>query len=253
MKHKNIILGSIAGIITTVIPLSAIVACGNSSKQSINEKALAGKQFLLSNYGFAHKNYMASIYSIIERMDNSHFPLRIMDMKIKYLNMKSNNIAEYKVSFSVNYDRSPGKWFDFNLLLNLDTYQYTYPQFGPSFQYDFGNIFSSEGEASFINYLQGTKKRIDSSNLKDFIRTITNRKTIEKSIMPTNISYTSGPVDPIKTGFKSIYERGNYTYATCKIRWHIGVDATTVDFNLSVIYNKITKVTSFPEIFPAPK
>ena len=253
MKHKKIILGSIAGVITTVIPLSAIVSCGNSSKQFEKEKVLAGKQFLLSNYGFAHDNYMASIYSIIERMDNSHFPLRIMDMKIKYLNMKSYNIAEYKISFSVNYQSAFGKWFNFNLLLNLDTYQYTYPKFGPSFKYNFGNIFSSEGKASFIKYLQGTREKIVFNNLNNFIRTIINKKTIDKSIMPTNISPTSGPVYPTTTGFESIYERGNYAYTICKICWHVGKYHLGETLNLSAIYNKITGITTFPEIFAVPK
>ena len=258
MKYKKIILGSIAGVITTVIPLSAIVSCGDSSKRFEKEKVSAGKQFLLGHYSFASTNYMGSIVSLINRMDIKYIPSKITKTKIDFIAKNKNNLAEYKVQLFAESKTQPNKLFSFNVLLNLDTYEYTYPQFGPSFQYDFGSVAASGGDITFTQYLQGPDGEENLTNLNDFLKRIYNTKTINPLYKPTNTTISSESFAPIykeKTGFLQFYKHNNYIYVSSRIKYHIGAAESKnfIQFTFSARFNIKTGITTFSEIFPIPK
>ena len=255
MKYKKIILGSIVGGITTLMPISTIISCGNNSN---NDEILAGKQFLFGHYSFASTNYMGSIVSIINRIDNTYIPFKIINTKINFMNMNNNNIGKYQVQILVNSKTQSNKWFSFNVLLNLDTYQYTYPQFGPSFKYDFGSVAASGGDITLIQYLQGPDGEENITNLNTFLKKIYNTKTINPLYKPTNMATSNGsigPIDKTMTGFNQFYKYDNYIYVSSTIRYHIGAaeSETFIQFMFSTSFSIKTGITTFPEIFAVPK
>ena len=263
MKYKKKILGFAIASTITLIPMVGIVSCSKSSKSKKPEtplkptiptaKVAAGKQYLLTYYGYASSNYSATIEAIIYRIDSTYAALRMQKIKIDFSDMKSNNLAKYNVSIHVNNsERGNPKWFNFSVLLNIDTHQQTYPEFGQSFSYKFGDP-STSGSINLVKWLQGEKSNWDFTNLSSLYKRIYNQKTIDSSMIPTVIPTFKWTIKPGSTAFRPIYQYGNYSYFRTTITYHVGSYNTYVGYDLSAVYNMKTGMTTFPELFSIPK
>ena len=269
MKYKKKILGLVIASTITLIPMAGVVSCSKSSKSKKPEtplkptiptpKVAAGKQYLLTYYGYASSNYSATIEAIIYRIDPTYAALRMQKIKIDFSDMKSNNLAKYNVSFRVNNSkRENPKWFNFSVLLNMDTHQQTYPEFGPAFSYKFGDP-STSGSINLVKWLQGEKPNWNFTNLASLYKRIYNQKNMDSSMVPTSIPAISPnpafpwTIKPGSTGFRPIYEYGNYSYFRTTITYHIETHDTYVGYDLSAVYNIKTGITTFPELFSIPK